>query len=221
MIARSKGHRQNTGRVGLGVRSHSGWAAYVVLAGSDAAPRIVERGRIELCDVSIKGSKQPFHEAEPMPFAAAESYISKCKVATSTLARDALSALVERLGRFDGCCVLTASGRPLPMLREILGSHALIHAAEGEFYRDAIFDAAVRIRVPAFKVRERDLEAATDRLPGNQLGRKARLVEFGKQVGSPWRQDEKLAALGAWLALAGRPSQPKISNPSARLLARP
>ena len=30
--------------------------------------------------------------------------------------------------------------------------------------------------------------------------------------GSPWRQDEKLAAVGAWLALAGKPSQPKIST---------
>lgn len=212
MTVRSKVLRKNAGRRAIGVRCHSGWAAYVVLGHSITAPQIVERGRLELCDPSIKGSKQPFHEAEPMPFVAAEKYLSKCESATGTLAHNALRALVRGHGAPIACCVLTASGRALPGLREILASHALIHAAEGEFYRDAIFRAAERISIPVFKVRERDLEAAADRLPGSENDRRARLAEFGKQVGSPWRQDEKLAAVGAWLALAGKPSQPKIST---------
>src|SRR5215469_10077265 len=94
MTARSRAVR-NTDRVALGVRSHSGWAAYVVLGGSIAAPLILERARMELCDASIKGSKQPFHEAEPMPFAAAEKYISKCEAASGTLAQNALGQLVR------------------------------------------------------------------------------------------------------------------------------
>jgi len=167
---------------------------------------------MELCDASIKGSKQPFHEAEPMKFAAAERYISTCQSATGTLARNAFRTLVAEHGLLKACCVLTASGRPLPGLREILASHALIHAAEGEFYRDAIIAAAERIGIPVFKVREKDLALAADRLPGSANDRKVRLADFGKQVGSPWRRDEKLAAVGAWLALAGKPSQPKIST---------
>jgi len=167
---------------------------------------------MELCDASIKGSKQPFHEAEPMKFAAAERYISTCQSATGTLAQNAFRTLVAKHGLLKACCVLTASGRPLPGLREILASHALIHAAEGEFYRDAIVAAAERIGIPVFKVREKDLAVAADRLPGSANERKVRLADFGKQVGSPWRQDEKLAAVGAWLALAGKPSQPKIST---------
>ena len=31
-----------------------------------------------------------------------------------------------------------------------------------------------------------------------------RLAEFGRTLGPPWRQDEKLATLAAWLALAAR-----------------
>jgi hypothetical protein len=150
-----------------------------------------------------------------MPFAAAEKYISKCEAASGTLAQNALGKLVRGHGSLFACCVLTASGRPLPELPAILASHALIHAAEGEFYRDAIFKAAQRMGIPVFRVRERDLEVAADRLPGNESERKKRLAEFGKQVGIPWRQDEKLAATGAWLALAGKPSQPKISTLNA------
>jgi hypothetical protein len=196
----------------FGVRCHAGWAAYVVLGSSIASPKIVDRGRMELCDPSIRGSKQPFHEAEPMPFTAADKFIARCEAATAALAQNAFRELVAEHGTLLACCVLTASGRPLPGLREILASHALIHAAEGEFYRDAIVKAAARAAIPVFKVRERDLDAAADRLPGSQNERQARLMEFGKQVGSPWRQDEKLAAIAAWLALAGKRSQPKIST---------
>ena len=212
MTARSGVPSRSADRAALGVRSHSGWAAYVVLGSSVGAPRILKRGRLELCDASIEGSKQPFHEAEPMPFAAAQRYISTCERATRALAQEALRDLVGDHRTLCACCVLTASGRPLPGLREILASHALIHAAEGEFYRDAIIEAAELIGIPAFKIRERDLSAAADRLPGSENDRRARLAEFGKEVGSPWRQDEKLAAIGAWLALAGKPSQPKIST---------
>ena len=212
MTARSGVRSRSADRAALGVRSHSGWAAYVVLGSTVATPKILRRGRIELCDAAIKGSKQPFHEAEPMPFPAAERYISTCERATRTLAREALRDLVDDHGMLCACCVLTASGRPLPGLKEILASHALIHAAEGEFYRDAIVEAAELTGIPVFKVRERDLDAAADRLPGSEKDRRARVAEFGKEVGSPWRQDEKRAAIGAWLALAGKPLQPKIST---------
>src|SRR5215471_5988004 len=87
MIARSGGPRRSADHVALGVRCHSGWAAFVVLGSSITAPQIRERGRMELCDASIKGSKQPFHEAEPMQFEVAEQYISKCKMATGALAQ--------------------------------------------------------------------------------------------------------------------------------------
>jgi hypothetical protein len=212
MTARSAAREGSADQAALGVRCHSGWAAFVVLGSSITAPQILERGRMELCDASIKGSKQPFHEAEPMKFAAAEKYISTCRASTGALAQTVLRMLVAGHGMLRACCVLTASGRPLPGLREILASHALIHAAEGEFYRDAIVGAAERVGVPCFKVRERDVEAAADRLPGNEADRRARLADFGKRVGSPWRQDEKLAAIGAWLALAGQSLQPKIST---------
>lgn len=190
----------------LGVRSHSGWAAYVLLAGNPRAPDIVARGRMQLCDPSIQGSKQPFHEAEPMAFPLAEKFIARCTASTAKLADKALSEIAGQ-ARVTACCVLTASGRPLPDLKGILASHSTIHAAEGEFYRDAVAHACERVEIPVRRVRERDMEAETHNLPIPPAVAKARLVEFGKQLGAPWTADEKLSALGAWLMLASLPSR--------------
>ena len=196
----------SSGRISLGVRSHSGWAAYVLLGGRPSAPSLLARGRLELCDPSLAGSKQPFHTAEPLPYPSAERFIRQCEQATAKLAEKSLKEIARTNGAISACCVLTASGRPLPDLKGILASHALIHAAEGEFYRDAIARAAEKLGLGVERLRERDIVAAGNRLPGTESERKARLEEFGRQVGPPWRQDEKLSALAAWMALTARPS---------------
>jgi len=190
----------------LGVFAHSGWAAYVVLAGSPRAPDILARGRMQLCDTSIKGAKQPFHEAEPMPFAAAEKFIVRCTAATAKLAEVAIAAIQVRTP-LRACCVLTASGRPLPDLKGILASHSTIHAAEGEFYRDAVAAACAANGIAVRRVRRRDMEAEMQTLPVPLSAAKERLAAFGKQVGAPWTQDEKLSAAGAWLMLASKASR--------------
>jgi hypothetical protein len=190
----------------LGVRSHSGWAAYVVLTGSPKKPDIIARGRMQLCDLSVPGTKQPFHEAEPMAFPMAQKFIARCAASTTSLADDAV-AEIQRQTKVTACCVLTASGKPLPDLKHILASHSLIHTAEGEFYRDAIERACVRQKIAVRRVRERDTETELHKLPITAAAAKARIAEFGKQLGPPWTQDEKLSAFGAWLMLAFLPSR--------------
>jgi hypothetical protein len=193
--------------VALGARTHSGWAAYVVLSGETSAPRILFRGVMQLCDPKIQGSKQPFHHAEPMPFKEAEAFIQKCKKSSQSLADQALDEIAAAHGVLKGCCILTASGRPLPDLRAILASHALIHSAEGEFYREVIRNAAQQKGVATEMIRERDMQTLAERLPGTETSRRETLTAFGKQMGSPWRQDEKLAAMAAWFVLAMRQSR--------------
>ena len=190
----------------LGVYAHSGWAAYVVLAGSAREPAIVSRGRIQLCDPGIKGSRQPYHEAEPMPFPAAEKFIARCAAVTAKLAGEAIAA-IHAGTPLTGCCVLTASERPLPDLRGILASHSTIHAAEGEFYRDAVAAACAERGIAVRRVRRRAMDAEMEALPVPVGDAKGRIVAFGKQVGAPWTQDEKLSAAGAWLMLASGPSR--------------
>jgi hypothetical protein len=185
----------------MGVSTHSGWAAFVVLAGDAREPEIIERGRMMLCDAAIEGSKQPFHHAEPMPFPDAEKFIRACKASTAKLASKAVATLKNSDVR--ACCVLAASGRPLPGLKEILASHSYIHAAEGEFYRDAVAGACEAAGIAVRRIRSRQIDDEMDILAIPRTVAKERLAAFGKAVGSPWTQDEKLSALGAWVMLGG------------------
>jgi hypothetical protein len=192
----------------LGCRSHSGWAAVVVVAGPADSPQVIDRRRIEICDPSFRGSKQPYHTAEPMAFPDAQAFLDRCTRSTLRLATDALQAAMDHVHahgynatRFG---ITLASGRALPGLKDILASHALIHTAEGEFYRAALMNAARECGLAIMRVKERELyerASAHFRMSAQQLER--RVTDLGKLLGPPWSQDQKYAALVAWLALSG------------------
>ena len=191
----------------LGFRAHSGWAAMIGLAEPVDAPVVIRRCRIELADCSTTGSLQPYHTAARMPLKDAETYLRSCCDATAAMARKAVrDALAElRDYQVEGAGVLLASGRPLPNLAGTLASHALIHTAEGEFYRAALRDACKCCGVPDTGIKERELLAEAARALGRSAeDLQSRVTGFGKIVGSPWREDEKLSTLTAWLVLAQR-----------------
>lgn len=189
----------------FGFRAHSGWAAMVALAGPVTAPSVIRRCRIELADRDIQGSMQPYHTAASMPLNDAEAYLQKCSDAAAAMARTAVRDALAELNDYQvkGACVLLASGRPLPPLAGILASHALIHTAEGEFYRAALRKACECCGVPEIGIKERDLALkATQALRRSAEDLRSIVAGFGKVAGAPWRQDEKLSALAAWLVLA-------------------
>ena len=188
----------------LGIRAHSGWAAAILLAGPSAAPQILERRRITLCDPATEGSKQPFHHAEPMRFPDADRFIANCTESSGRYAREAVTQFIAvaktHRCKLDACGILTASGRALPDLGSILASHALIHAAEGEFYRDAMAHACEHENIAVSRVKEREIERwIASRVCEKTL--KSALAAMGQQLGPPWTADEKHATMIAWLVL--------------------
>jgi hypothetical protein len=194
-------------KAAIGLRAHSGWAALVVVAGSADSPEVIARRRIEIADPKIHGSKQPFHAAEPLEFPDAKAHIERCQESTRKLAREALQAAMDGLRdkrvAVIGCGIILGSGRALPVLEAILKSHALIHTAEGEFFRNALLEASSHCGIPVFGVKEKELferAAATLARPSSELER--RVQDMGKAIGPPWTQDQKYAALAAWMVLA-------------------
>ncbi len=191
----------------LGFRSHSGWTVVVAVASSPSKPVVLERRRIETADAEIPGSKQPYHAGERLGVQKAETLIRMCQDSSARLATDAVSALVAQLTRSGhrvvGAGILFASGHPLPELAATLQSHALIHTAEGEFFREVLVQASGHCSLPVTRVKERtvwDRGAAALGLGAVDL--RALIDELGRSLGPPWRQDEKLASLAAWIALA-------------------
>jgi len=199
----------------LGFRAHSGWAALVVAAGPLEGPTVLDRRRIEITDPGIPGSKQPYHAAQRLSLPRAEQYLGRCIEKTKLLARGRVSAVVDEV-REKGYAVvsagiLAASGRPLTTLEATLASHALIHTAEGELFRNALIEACEQLKLAVTKVSERELYARAETQLGLPFGElRRRVAELGRPLGPPWGQDQKHAALVAWLALAvaGRPPAP-------------
>jgi hypothetical protein len=191
----------------LGLRAHSGWAALVAIAGPLDSPSVIDRRIIQLCNPKTRGSKQPYHAAEPLAFQDAEKLISRCIAETRQLAHQALCSAIHDLQqtghRIAACGILLSSGRTLPTLDRILASHALIHAAEGEMFRESLLDAARQCTLPVKGVKERELysEAATT-LERSAEQLRAYLSVQGRSLGPPWREDQKCATLAAWLALS-------------------
>jgi hypothetical protein len=193
--------------VALGLRAHSGWAALVALAADGPSLEVVDRRRVEMTDPRRPRSKQPYHEAEDLPLEKATSLIDRYSRNAHELARHALKDVVADLRgrgyRLVGSGLLLASGRALPKLETILASHALIHTADGEHFRDALARASEDNGLPVTRIAERDLLARAEAALAQPAARlQSTVASLGRGLGPPWTQDQKLAALAAWVVLA-------------------
>jgi hypothetical protein len=191
----------------IGIRVHSGWGALVAVAGKAAAIEVIDRCRLEIIDPGTNGTAQPFHFAEKLALDKAQEHVTRCAAASRTLATAALRQVAGKLEsqgyKIAGVAILLSSGRPLPVFEKILASHALIHAAEGEFFRQAFRDAAGALKIPVAAIRERELETKLKSAWGKGApGLQQKIAGFGRTLGPPWTADQKLAALAAALVLA-------------------
>jgi hypothetical protein len=193
----------------LGFRAHSGWTALVALSLEEGSPLVLLRERPHLVKTFTYEFRQPYHTAGRRPPAEARGFISGVRAEAQRLAYRVINSVqtnLQKQGYELKCCgLLLASGRPLPSLPQILASHALIHAADGELFREALLHASKRCGVESFTAKESELlENAVHalHLQPNELSR--RLTDLGHQLGSPWSRDEKFAALVAWLSLVAK-----------------
>jgi len=160
-------------RTALGLRAHSGWAALVAVGGTIEAPHVLERRRLTIANAEMAGSKQPYHAAAGLPAARAGELLEAILAV--------IGGLRGRGNEVVGCGVVLGSGKALPELPRVLASHALIHTAEGEMFREVLVWAAKECGLPVTGGREKDLDDGALR----------RVDSLGKLIGPPWTQDQK------------------------------
>jgi hypothetical protein len=190
----------------LGLRAHSGWTALVAISLEDGVPLVLYRERPHLVKTFTYEYRQPYHTAEKRPSTEAGAFISRMRAEARDFSCQAIRSAQENLHQqgyeLKRCSLLLASGKPLPDLSRILASHALIHTADGELFREALLYASEHCGLETFTAKESEMPgraAHALHLPPDELGR--RLTGFGHRFGSPWTQDEKFATLIAWLSL--------------------
>jgi hypothetical protein len=178
----------------------------VVVAGSAAMPAVMARSRVSLIDEHDPESKQPYHAVEFLCVEEATGRLDGYMQVARDLASAVLEAQCAQLKRqgidVRSVGIIESSSRKQISLSSILASHALIHAAEGDHFRNALSTAAELLRLRVSRVRSRDLEAYSVgqlRLPLDRIIE--RINKLGRQLGPPWGADQKKAALLAWSLL--------------------
>jgi hypothetical protein len=202
----------------IGVRIHSGWGVLVAVSGDADSLEVMDRRRIVITGPRIPGIKQPYHYAASLGLAESERYLANCAAVSERLALAAVGEVVRELEgrqyRIVGSAVLLASGHPLPSLAKILAPHALIHTAEGDFFRDAVRKACECLKIPVTAIRERELDEQAKMAFGNAASRlQRRISSLGSSIGPPWTKDHKAAASAASMILIPRRALSKHEQP--------
>jgi len=203
----------------IGVSVHSGWGAVVAMAGNQGLEEVLDRRRLVIIDPNVAGAAQPYHYVEEMEIRAAQRHLTRCATDSTRLALEALTRvsaeLRDRGFRVMASAILLSSARPLPDLEEILGSHPLIHTAEGEFFRQAFRSAFEHLKIPVTGIRARDLDDCALKAFGKSAPEVHKRIDgMGRNLGAPWTIDEKTAALAAAIVLAGTHSKDHAANKS-------
>jgi hypothetical protein len=190
----------------IGFSPHSGWAAMVVLGGTAAHPNLLARSRVPLIDDHDLQSKQPYHAVEFLCLEEATGRLDGYMAVATNMAQAALRAQFEELQGRDislkSVGIVDSSGRKQVALQSILASHALIHAADGDHFRNALHAAAEQCRLQVCRIPARELEAHAGKHLGLPLDRLLDFVnKLGREKGPPWGADQKKAALLAWTLL--------------------
>jgi hypothetical protein len=188
----------------LGFRPHTYWTTVVALAGNPQAPRILDRARI----VFATGDERfVYHQVAEMDAAAAEHRLAKVRAATQANAARGIAQLVGTLRKANLgvrlAVVPAARGKLAQSLADSVKSHTLIHAAEGDFYRDVVAQACVGLGLEVSRVAERELLLEASKSLGvHAVALEARLKTMGQIAGPPWSEDQRLATLAAWIGIA-------------------
>jgi hypothetical protein len=193
-------------KVAFGLKSHSGWAALVVVGRRDSDFQVADRRRVELAEE--EWAKQPYHAAEALEPAKAREVVRRgVEAARRNAVREIRAAVArerERGNDVAACAVLSADPMPDWSTGQILAVHFRMHKAEGVLFRDVLARAARACRLRLVEIPEKTLvqhAARALRASARELANRVR--SLGESIGPPWGKDQKDAALAALVALGG------------------
>jgi len=189
----------------LGIREHSGWGMLVVVVEQAAGLEVILRRKVALLADGLP--REPFHAAARMSLDDAQRLVDAAYESARDCAAAALAEAREELTARDiavralGCGVGATPVRA--PFAKVMTSHALLHASEGEMYRDAVAEAASAVGLAVARAPWKEMWAQA----GAELGiapdaLRDRIAALRAVIGPPWGSDEKEACVAGWLALS-------------------
>ncbi|MFI5314556.1 MAG: hypothetical protein ACHQ6T_02565 [Myxococcota bacterium] len=190
----------------IGLKVSTGRAVVVVLRGTRVLPEMVVRYEISLSDPWLPESLHPYHqELGRSGTEGEEARVRGCRAAQAS-ARSAIRGLVAEM-KAHGLrpCGAVLVVRSLGDPNAVTGAHARAHALEASLYGESAAQTLRECGVRVALQEEKTVKAwAVRELRQTARHADAMLKMFVRQVGTPWRSDEKEAALAAWVTLPDR-----------------
>ena len=186
----------------LGFRVKSGWAAAVLLTGSTRSPQLCDVWRIDLSDPRLSETRQPYHAAMGKLETDTTKINRRVRVVRS-ISQQSIATLLagyRQKGYAISRAALVVGSQVDP--DSIANAHIRAHAFEGQLFRSVLEEAlqGYRIRTEILIERNAYAQAAAKLKESNENVRRV-IQNFGRAAQGPWRAEQKLAALAAWLAL--------------------
>ena len=196
-------HEVKSAPAALGFRVKSGWATAVLVVGPVQSPRVLYRRVVELSDPGVPGCRQPYHGARGKLEEDGAKVAARLKV-IQRVTKSSVTQLVKEY--CDLGCTLRSAGLVVGSQIDpasIKNPHIRAHALEGQLFRTVLEDAVASCGLPCSVVTERNAysKAATVLAQSEEDLRQA-VSYMGRSLGGPWRADEKMAVLAAWMVLA-------------------
>jgi hypothetical protein len=186
----------------LGFRVKSGWAAAILLTGSARSPQLCDVQRIDLSDPQLPGTRQPYHAA----MGRLETDTKKISRRVDEVRRITETSITKLLARYRlqnfriKRAALVVGSQIDPA--SVGNPHIRAHALEGQLFRSVLEQSlhGHGIRTEVLLEREAYGKAAVELKQSNENVRRM-IQNFGRDAKAPWRAEQKLAAVAAWVAL--------------------
>jgi hypothetical protein len=186
----------------LGFRVKSGWAAAVLVSGAVDSPRLRDSRLIDLSDPQFPETRQPYHAAMG-------------ELETDTKETNRRREIVQRVTKQSVTKLLAdyrRKGHVITRASLVVGSqldpatianpHIRAHAFEGQLFRSVLDQALHAHGIHTAILLERDAYAtAAVQLKKSTHEMRRTVQDLGRLTQGPWRAEQKLAALAAWVAL--------------------
>ena len=201
--------------VALGFRAVRGGAVVVGLASDGGTPRIVLSTFLPTAAAGDRIAFEPYQVAfemvrDPLGGVSAEAAaaVAEGRRRQQALAAKGVADIVGQLeqarcGPLVAILLVNRAGWMADLLQHALSAPEHPPVMEGLAVRDALRSAFVCSGLRVTEMDEKSLpEVASAVLGASPAGLEARLKALGATAGRPWRKEQKLACLAAWLALA-------------------
>ena len=186
----------------LGLRVKSGWAAAVLLTGTARSPQLCDVRRIELSNPQHPETRQPYHAAMGKLETDARKINQRVDVVRG-IAQQSIATLLAGYRRQNlriRRAALVVGSQIDP--DSIANPHIRAHAFEGRLFRSVLEESLRAHRIRASILIERHAYAhAVEELKQTNQNVRRKIQNFGREMETPWRAEQKLAAVAAWLAL--------------------